>query len=60
MNGRAGCTLPALAKPLSPDAPKPSTVLVRSVADIDRLVGNAVAACAYNDATPLIFNDADH
>jgi hypothetical protein len=30
----------------------------RGIADIDRPVGNAVAARAYNDASPLIFNDA--
>jgi hypothetical protein len=33
---------------------------VRSVTDIVRLVGNATAGCAYNDAAPLIFNDLDH
>jgi hypothetical protein len=33
---------------------------VRGITDIDRPVGNAAAACAYNDATPLIFNDVDH
>jgi hypothetical protein len=33
---------------------------VRGAADIDRLVGNAVAACACNEAASLIFNDADH
>jgi hypothetical protein len=59
MDNRAICTLPMPAKPLSPGAPKPSMAFVRSVADIDRLVGNAVAGCAYNDAIPLIFDDAD-
>jgi hypothetical protein len=33
---------------------------VRGAADIDRRIGNAVAACAYNEPTPVILNDADH
>jgi hypothetical protein len=67
MNGRAICTLPVPAKPLSLDAPKPGMAFVRRVADIERRVadierrvGNAVTGWAYNGATPLNFNDAGH
>jgi hypothetical protein len=54
MNGRALCTLPAPAKPL----PLDNAEAWHGVAG--RPVGNAVPACAYNDATSLIFDDADH
>jgi hypothetical protein len=33
-------------------------VTQKRVADVDWLVGDGV--CAYTEATPLIFNDADH
>jgi hypothetical protein len=33
---------------------------VRGATDTDQLVGNAITARAYNDATPFIYNDADH
>jgi hypothetical protein len=56
MNEHAGCTLPAPAQPLPLDTPKPSNC---AVADIDRLAGSAVSVAQYNDAIPLIFNDAD-
>jgi hypothetical protein len=49
----------APAKPLSLDAPKTGMAFGQSVAAIDRLAGNAVAGWAYNDAIPLIFDDAD-
>jgi hypothetical protein len=60
MNGRAICTLPVPAKPLSLDVPKPGMAFVRCVADIERRVGNAVTGWAYNGGTPLNLNDADH
>jgi hypothetical protein len=58
MNEHAVCTLPAPAKPLAPDAPKPSMAFVQSVADVNRLAGNVVAGWAGKKATPIIFNDA--
>jgi hypothetical protein len=60
MNGRAICTLPVPVKPLSLDAPTPGMAFGRCVADIQRRVGNAVTDWAYNRATPLNLNDADH
>jgi hypothetical protein len=35
MNDRAGCTLPAPAKPLPLDTPKPSTAFVQSITDTE-------------------------
>src|ERR1700733_2284604 len=56
MKEHAGCTLPAPAQPLPLDTPKPGNC---AVADIDLFAGSAASVAQYNDATPLIFNDAD-
>jgi hypothetical protein len=49
---------PARARETTPAGRPEANHGVRGVTDIDQPAGNAV--CAYNDATPLIFNDADH
>jgi hypothetical protein len=50
------CTLTAPAEPHSLDTPKPGMAYLASLTA--RLVGNGV--WAYNDATPLVFNDVGH